>query len=327
MALNITLFIVFIILCNCANGHMYLSSLKIGNEALPEGECVRLTKSNSPIPSITDAQMTCGYNPGGTTSTTKMCPVEAEATMGLQWYHNGPTPNDDIVDPSHRGPCIVYMAKNDGNYNWFKVYENGYDTNTKKFCVDTLIANKGLLEFVIPGDIKPGNYLVRGEVIALHEAFTINKAQPYVGCAELVISGKGSANPSTVKLPGAYSANDPGILFNIYPVNPPYVVPGPPVYKSSPISSSGGSGSGAGNSNPDGKPSGGMSAGGTAALVIFFLVLVSGIAYGAFYYHKNGNIFGKTLPSKLHNALSSSNAPSHNSNDRRDETAYTAMAN
>lgn len=45
----------------------------------------------------------------------------------MQWYHEQPSPTDDIVDPSHRGPCTVYMAKdnNDGKPMWFKVKRQG----------------------------------------------------------------------------------------------------------------------------------------------------------------------------------------------------------
>ena len=38
----------------------------------------------------------------------------------------------------------------------------------------------------------------------------------YMSCFQLNVGGSGSASPSTVRLPGAYSANDPGILINIY---------------------------------------------------------------------------------------------------------------
>jgi cellulase len=40
----------------------------------------------------------------------------------------------------------------------------------------------------------------------------------------------GSASPATVKFPGAYSATDPGILFNLHTTVNSYTVPGPAVY-------------------------------------------------------------------------------------------------
>lgn len=37
-----------------------------------------------------------------------------------------------------------------------------------------------------------------------------------MSCYQLQISGTGTASPPTVKIPGAYSASDPGILVNIH---------------------------------------------------------------------------------------------------------------
>jgi cellulase len=52
-----------------------------------------------------------------------------------------------------------------------------------------------------------------------------------MSCYQLTVSGSGSANPSGVKFPGAYSATDPGILINIhYPLPTSYTIPGPSVY-------------------------------------------------------------------------------------------------
>lgn len=35
-------------------------------------------------------------------------------------------------------------------------------------------------------------------------------------CFQINVTGGGSATPPTVSFPGAYNANDPGILINIY---------------------------------------------------------------------------------------------------------------
>ena len=35
-------------------------------------------------------------------------------------------------------------------------------------------------------------------------------------CFQVNVTGSGTAQPDTVSLPGAYSAQDPGILINIY---------------------------------------------------------------------------------------------------------------
>jgi len=151
---------------------------------------------------------------------------------------------------------MVYLAKSStGSGNvWFKIYEDGYTNGA--WGVDRLVANKGRVDVTIPADIAPGNYLLRGEVIALHSAYDVNGVQPYVGCVELTISGSGSATPSGVAFPGYYKNTDPGMLINIYNAVSSYIIPGPAVYKSgSSTGSNSGSNSGSSSgSNPTTKP-------------------------------------------------------------------------
>ncbi len=46
-------------------------------------------------------------------------------------------------------------------------------------------------------------------------------------CAQInVTGGTGAKTPATVSLPGAYKANDPGILVSIYGNLKSYVIPG-----------------------------------------------------------------------------------------------------
>jgi hypothetical protein len=70
------------------------------------------------------------------------------------------------------------------------------------------------LQWTIQQNIPAGEYLVRVEHIGLHEGH-VGKAQLYMECFQLNIasSGKGNLSP-TVKIPGVYSAQDPGIAFN-----------------------------------------------------------------------------------------------------------------
>ena len=80
--------------------------------------------------------------------------------------------------------------------------------------------------------MQDGEYLLRVEHIALHAASAPSGAQLYISCAQLSVSG-GSGGIKTgnlVAFPGAYSASDPGILFNpYYPPPSRYVNPGPAV--------------------------------------------------------------------------------------------------
>lgn len=243
----------FALMCvGISNAHTYLSALVINGNAQAEGDCIRPLPSsnyNFPISSVTSPDMTCGFLPSASQPANRKCPVAAGSTVGVQWHYELPGSSDNyIIDPSHKGPCMVYLAKSDTGSGavWFKIFEDGYDATTQKWCVEKLIANRGLLNVKIPSDIAPGNYLLRGEIIALHGAYAQGGAQPYVHCAEITISGSGSSTPSSeylVSLPGAYSPNDPGILLSIYQGITRYTIPGPKVYSGSSNSGSSNSGS------------------------------------------------------------------------------------
>jgi len=226
-------------------GHSYFSSISIDGVSHTEGDCIRPhpgSEYDYPISALdrptglTSNDMTCGWLPAASRSANRKCAVNPGSTIVLQWhYEMGLASDTFIIDPSHKGPCIVYMAKSDtgaGNV-WFKIFEDGYNQATKQWCVDKLRANGGKFTVNIPTDISSGNYLFRAELIALHEGDQLYGAQPYVGCAELTVGGSGTSNPSGVAIPGVYSANDAGIHFDIYTGrNPAYPIPGPALYVS-----------------------------------------------------------------------------------------------
>ena len=137
---------------------------------------------------------------------------------------------------------MTYLAKCPGTdcttaepttLNWFKINHAGLNPDGT-WVSDTIIADNNTWTVTIPSDIAPGPYLVRHELVALHSASNANGAQFYPMCANLKITGTGSAAPTdTVKFPGAYSPTDPGILVNIYyPVLTNYTIPGPAPYVS-----------------------------------------------------------------------------------------------
>eukprot|EP01114_Cavostelium_apophysatum_P018176 TRINITY_DN5568_c0_g1_i1.p1 TRINITY_DN5568_c0_g1~~TRINITY_DN5568_c0_g1_i1.p1 ORF type:complete len:335 (+),score=33.73 TRINITY_DN5568_c0_g1_i1:50-1054(+) len=224
-------------------GHTFLSNLIIGGSATTS--CLRPWTTgqdgtifrNSPVNNLgllpnglLGPNMTCGFLPYASQSAPSKCTVAAGSQVGFQWWYM--SSGDDVIADSHRGPIMIYLAKsNTGQGNvWFKIYEDGYTPSDKKWAApDRLRANQGKVSVTIPSDISPGNYLVRTEIIALHEGYALHGSQPYVSCAELTITGSGTVNPAGVSFPGAYQENDPGILFSVYQGNT-YTPPGPPVY-------------------------------------------------------------------------------------------------
>ena len=225
-----------------AFAHTYLSAIFLNNQALDEGDCVRphpRSAFDSPIPLVTSADMTCGWLPSANSPANRKCPIQAGSSLGIQWHHNSNSPSDDIIDSTHVGPIIFYLAKSDsgaGNV-WFKIYEDGFANG--KWAVDRLIANRGRVDITIPSDIAPGNYLLRGELLALHGAYALNGVQPYVGCVELNIAGSGTANPTGVSFPGYYKNTDPGMLMSVYQPFSKYIIPGPAIYVPRTASTSG----------------------------------------------------------------------------------------
>jgi hypothetical protein len=91
----------------------------------------------------------------------------------------------------------------------------------------------------VPGYLAGGYYLVRPELLALHEADkTPPNPQFYVGCAQIFLNSTANMVPqNTVKIPGYVNITDQSVLFNIYTPKWPYNTPGPEVYKSGSSSS------------------------------------------------------------------------------------------
>lgn len=131
----------------------------------------------------------------------------------------------------------VTSAITDPGYGdgWFKIWDSGYNNVTQEWCTTQLIANDGLLSVNIPSDLAGGYYLVRPELLALHQA---DKSPPnpqfYVGCAQIFLNSTGTALPSeTVSIPGYVQAGDPSVDFDIYTVGSTfaYPMPGPAPYE------------------------------------------------------------------------------------------------
>ncbi|SPQ22679.1 c85eb5ef-8188-4d2e-8333-9e38c8940d7e [Thermothielavioides terrestris] len=219
-------------------------------------QCVRLPASNSPVTNVASDDIRCNV---GTSRPTVKCPVKAGSTVTIEMHQQ---PGDrscanEAIGGDHYGPVMVYMSKvddavtADGSSGWFKVFQDSWAKNPSGSTGDDdywgtkdLNSCCGKMNVKIPEDIEPGDYLLRAEVIALHVAASSGGAQFYMSCYQLTVTGSGSATPSTVKFPGAYSASDPGILVNIHAPMSTYVVPGPTVYAGGSTKSAGSSCSG-----------------------------------------------------------------------------------
>ncbi|KAJ4404317.1 hypothetical protein N0V91_006011 [Didymella pomorum] len=190
------------------------------------------SNGNNPILDVTSSAMTCN---GGSAAADTL-EVAAGSDITFQWHHNDPaTVSGDADEPiaaSHKGPVMVYIAPAESNGEgavWTKVFEEGLSGG--KWAVEKFIANKGQITITLP-DLAAGEYLIRPEIIALHEGNRKAGAQFYNGCGQIKVTGSGSASlPATgVDMTKAYSAEDPGVLFDIYSGATTYEIPGPKVW-------------------------------------------------------------------------------------------------
>jgi hypothetical protein len=125
--------------------------------------------------------------------------------------------------------CILKTSKTRSLTQRQQISQDAFDGS--KWGVDRLIANKGVQTVTIPKCIAPGQYLLRGELIALHSASQSMGAQFYMECAQInIVGGSADKTPATVSFPGAYKQNDVGIIYNLYSGQKTYTAPGPSVF-------------------------------------------------------------------------------------------------
>jgi cellulase len=188
------------------------------------------SNGNNPIKDVTSTSLICN----GGKATSDFVEIAAGSEITMQWHHNdGASTSGDSDEPiaaSHKGPVMVYVApaesKGEGDV-WVKVYEDGFTNG--KWGVDNFIANKGAVTITLP-DLAAGEYLIRPEIIALHEANNKGSAQFYNGCGQIKVTGGSTKLPSGVDMTKVYSADDAGVLVNIYSGLTSYSIPGPKVW-------------------------------------------------------------------------------------------------
>jgi hypothetical protein len=157
----------------------------------------------------------CNGGRSATLSATAAPGDEITATW-QQWTHS-------------QGPIIVWMYKCSGAFSacdgsgagWFTIDKAGFHGDGKTVFLDTetgsgwdiakLVGSNKSWTSKVPAGLAPGNYLIRHELIALHQA---NSPQFYPECAQLVVTGSGTAQPSSsqkVSIPGYCSDSDSNI--------------------------------------------------------------------------------------------------------------------
>jgi len=230
------------------SAHGYISAVAIDgqtfmgnppNSKKPFASPIRMISSPFPIYGANNTNLTCG-------NSAQKAQVVAAANPGSKLtfsWQSGSTAPGQTNWPHNVGPMMTYMAACEGttcdNFNaseanWFKIHEVGLQNigtaSSARVWYQQQIMNGNSLTVPLPSDIKPGDYLVRHEIIALHLA-SEGKAEFYPSCTQVRVSGNGNGVPSqTVSFPGGYSDSDPGIFdLHVYDPGANYTFPGPAV--------------------------------------------------------------------------------------------------
>ncbi|OLN86350.1 putative endo-beta-1,4-glucanase D 15 [Colletotrichum chlorophyti] len=215
-------------ICDLTSAHYRFTSLVVGGRNTGEYVHVRRnTNHNSPVTDVLSRDIVC--NAGGLSSgpATQIATVAAGSNVGFVMdqaiYHDGPV--TVWLSPAGSTNVTAY----DGSGQWAKIWELGAQTGNGQIKFPA--TNQAAFNFQIPSCTPPGEYLLRIEQIGLHSASTKGGAQFYISCAQIRVTGSGTGRfLPTVRFPGAYTGNEPGILINIYyPVPPSYTIPGGPL--------------------------------------------------------------------------------------------------
>ncbi|CAE6387216.1 unnamed protein product [Rhizoctonia solani] len=176
-----------------------------------QNQYIRSPPNNNPVKDLNSNAVACNANNRAVPTTLK---VKAGDTVTFEWFHD--SRNDEIIATSHKGPIVVYIAPTSSNGAgnvWVKLYQEGYNGN---WAVDKLIAARGKHSIRIP-NIAAGNYLLRPELITLHEADTAYSANPargvqfYMSCIQIEVQSSGSTLPSGVAFPGLFYKAEGGL--------------------------------------------------------------------------------------------------------------------
>ncbi|KAF8681355.1 Glycoside hydrolase family 18 protein [Rhizoctonia solani] len=217
-------------------GHFTMQYLWVNGVDQGQNTYLRVPPSNNPVTDVTSTDIRCNVNGLTGSATGTKANVPAGANITLEWHQHAQRTGEDAISGGHKGPVQVYIAKApstaasfDGSGTvWTKIYSSAlwcaYRAVLTAQTTPQVNSNGGKHSFILPKSIPSGDYLIRGEIIALHVA------QSYPGCAQISVVNGGSASPPKIALPGAYKGSDPGITVNIYNGLTSYTAPGGTVW-------------------------------------------------------------------------------------------------
>ena len=160
---------------------------------------------------MTSNDITCNVNGNIVPSGVSTCKANAGDTIEVQWDSS-----------THPGPITHFLygpvsnaSQATGIGTWYKI--NEFDEQGGQWANVIMEAQNMTYTFKLPSNLATGDYLLRGEMEALHASEEVNGAQFYIGCAQLHITGNGGTCSPSIQLPGAYHSMDTDIyISNFY---------------------------------------------------------------------------------------------------------------
>ncbi|CAE6435386.1 unnamed protein product [Rhizoctonia solani] len=215
-----------------AQAHGYVKKLEIlGSESFNGPKPGATGANKSPIRGITDQSpvkdlqskdLICGI---GATPGSVVASAKPGDTLVYSWGNDVAENGNWIHDT---GPMMTYFAQvpagktadtfTGEGAQWFKTDEAGKKNNK---WIQASLMNGATFKTKIPETLADGDYLVRHEIIALHNAENKGGVEFYPSCFQLRIKNSNAGNASvtaapTLSFPGAYTATDPGLLVNVF---------------------------------------------------------------------------------------------------------------
>lgn len=219
---------------------------------------VRSVNSVDPVKGTDNPDLNCGHNAQKAGQVADAAPGSHVAVSfrngeGGPWVHA-------------KGGVMTYMAPCGNNgcatfdsakAEFFKVNELGkYAGSDNWYMADLTTGPNGTTSFTIPPTLPAGEYLVRHELVAMHNGLSVGGVEFYPACFQVRLSAPSrtaSAIPSgkeVVTFPGGYSPTEPGIVDpNIFNPGSVYTPPGPPLAAIATASGSGPATGGGNNSD------------------------------------------------------------------------------
>ncbi|KDN40981.1 hypothetical protein RSAG8_07687, partial [Rhizoctonia solani AG-8 WAC10335] len=183
---------------------------------------IRGITDQSPVKDLQSKDLICGF---GATPGSVVASAKPGDTLVYSWGNDVAENGNWIHDT---GPMMTYFAQVPGGQTvdtftgegakWFKTDEAGKKNNK---WVQASLMTGATFKTNIPETLADGDYLVRHEIIALHTAENKGGVEFYPSCFQLRIKNSNAGNATvtatpTLSFPGAYTANDPGLLVNVF---------------------------------------------------------------------------------------------------------------